>query len=122
MALYTMGKHYTPVWQKIQEAIDSQHVRSMPPRVWQGAVGRAGHQEVSLSKGESPRTQTGFCQVNSDGQSASLRLLFPHYSKRERAAPTRASVGPRADQMSTVLRGYAEGRYGHLSRVCGERR
>jgi hypothetical protein len=29
----------------------------MPLRVWQGAVGRAGHQEVSLSKGESPRTQ-----------------------------------------------------------------
>src|SRR5215510_11666347 len=57
MALYTMGKHYTPVWQKIQETIDSQHVRSMPPCVWQGAVGRAGHQEVSLSKGESPRTQ-----------------------------------------------------------------
>src|SRR6266446_6338987 len=38
MALSTVGKHYTPVWQKIQEAIDSQ-------------------QEVSLSKGESPRTQ-----------------------------------------------------------------
>ena len=57
MALSTVGKHYTPAWQKIQEAIDAQHVRSRPPRVWQGAVGRAGHQEVSLSKGESPRTQ-----------------------------------------------------------------
>jgi hypothetical protein len=53
MALSTVGKHYTPVWQKIQEAIDSQHVRSMPPRVWPGAVGRAGPQEVPLSKGES---------------------------------------------------------------------
>jgi hypothetical protein len=57
MALSTMGKHYTPVWQKIQEAIDSQHVRCMSPRVWQDAVGRAGYREVSLSKGESLRTQ-----------------------------------------------------------------
>jgi hypothetical protein len=34
-----------------------------------------------------------------------------------RAAPTRASVGPRTDQNSTG-RGYAEGRYGHLSCVA----
>jgi hypothetical protein len=53
MALSTVGKHYTPVWQRIQEAIDAHHIRAMPLSVWQGAVGRAGHQDVSLSKGES---------------------------------------------------------------------
>src|SRR5688500_8429536 len=56
MALSTVGRHYTPAWQKIQAAIDAQHVRSRPPRVWQGAVSRAGHREVSLAKGESPST------------------------------------------------------------------
>ena len=40
----------------------------------------------------------GFCQMHSDGQSASLRLLFPHDGKRERAVPTRSSVRPSADQ------------------------
>jgi hypothetical protein len=33
MALSTVRKHYTPVWQRIQEAIDYKHVRSLPPRV-----------------------------------------------------------------------------------------
>ena len=58
----------------------------------------------------------------SDGQSASLRLRCPHDGKRERAAPTRSSVGPSEDQSSKVLRCYAEGRYGNLSSFCGERR
>ena len=57
---------------------------------------------------------------NSDGQSAPLRLLCSHEGQRARAAPTRAAVGPRADQHSTAVRGDAEGRYGHLSCVCGE--
>ena len=57
MALSTVEKHYTPAWQKIQAAIEAQHVRSRPRRVWQGAIGRARHQDVSLSTGESPRTQ-----------------------------------------------------------------
>jgi hypothetical protein len=58
---------------------------------------------------------------NRDGQSPSLRLRCPPDGQRVRAAPTRASVGPRADQNATV-RGDAERRYGHLSCVYGERR
>jgi hypothetical protein len=61
-------------------------------------------------------------QRTTDGQSASLRLLHPPEGQRARAAPTSASVGPRADQSATGVRGDAEERYGPLSRVCGERR
>src|SRR5712691_1646381 len=50
MALSTVGKHYTPVLQRIQEAIDSNHVRSMPSSVWQGAVARAGPQECRYKR------------------------------------------------------------------------
>jgi hypothetical protein len=64
----------------------------------------------------------GFFQMNGDGQSASLRLLFPHDGTRENSAPTRSSVGPSADRSSKVLRYDAEGRYEHISSVCGERR
>jgi hypothetical protein len=36
MALSTAGKHYTPVLQRIQEAIYFQHFRSLPPRaMWE---------------------------------------------------------------------------------------
>jgi hypothetical protein len=60
-------------------------------------------------------------KMNSNGQSASLRLLCPHDGQRECSTPTRSSVGPRADQSSTVVRCYAEERYGNLSRVCRKR-
>jgi len=37
-------------------------------------------------------------EKNRAGHSASLRLRCPPEGQRARAAPTRASVGPRADQ------------------------
>ena len=58
---------------------------------------------------------------HSAGQSASWWLRYAPEGQRAGAALTRASVGPRADQRATVGR-YAEGHYGHLSRVCRERR
>src|SRR5215470_13943995 len=70
-------------------------------------VGR--NASASHQRRRAPRPP-GLCQMQSDGQSASLRLRCPHDGKRARAAPTRSAVGPRADQNATVGR-YAEGHY-----------